>query len=208
MSPSRRTNERAKLWWDVAAMLESLLRLMDSSPLGPINWLFVVVWILDGKNVFFVGSAAIALRSLDAEAALADADSAQECIDTSWQCNSVIDGAMQRHIFPPTVSAQRRSKMKHCFYNICHSIRCETSTWADASKLLASCLQCALDGAERKVRRCKLHSTVLFSWWHEDGPADDGMDLYNEPVGACLDATNSFTFHGLFHWLKLCFSKL
>ena len=75
--------------------------------------------------------------------------------------------------------------------------------------MLKASFHLVLDGGERKIRRCKVYSADYFVWWSRTGTEmrddrDGEFDVEGaEDEHALLDATGSFTFHGMFHWLEI-----
>jgi len=164
------------------------------------------MWVLDCNEFLEAGQAALSLRSLRFELALANPE---EFVQTSEACKRIIEPALQRHVLVPTVLGQRKAKTKHSFYNYCHSLKLEHYSWQAVAGVLKASFHLVLDGGERKIRRCKVYSADYFAWWSRTGTEmrddrDGEFDVEGaEDEHALLDATGSFTFHGMFHWLEI-----
>ena len=146
--PTRRTLDRSRLHVDVALMMVQRLEndeavqrrdiynlMFDSSPIRGRNWFQIQSVRVPGDVLLQGGSAILALKrsGQQMKAALEDPEAVGPALaaqlEESQSLASVVGTTMRTHVLPPTVLAQKKTKLQHKATNLVHVLRLECSNW-------------------------------------------------------------------------------
>ena len=212
--------------FDEAVQRRDIYNLMfDSSPIRGRNWFQIQSVRVPGDVLLQGGSAILALKrsGQQMKAALEDPEAVGPALaaqlEESQSLASFVGTTMHTHVLPPTVLAQKKTKLQHKATNLVHALRLECSNWNVVRKILCELVPFTTTdgGVEKQLRKLDFDSGQVFRWWSPlrealdldvDALLPDGRAESDETAHVHLNMSRTVALKGTWHWLDLVLCHL